>query len=217
MNKNLLQNIKDNQSGIALLLVILILSSLLVTMITISSIALRVGRGANQIKNSEIAYFTAESFVEKTLYEIERNRSIDITGLDDGLDIEGTQGEVTISENTQVTQITNLAASESYQLELDFTGLDLPNKLNVSCSQNAKMVYLKSSGTQDEYENCQDINSLEAGILRVINESGGSNTVTIEAQNGNDVFTTGITITAIGKYRQQERRLEVERTNWRVY
>jgi len=231
--KNVLQQLKNNESGMSLLLVILILSSLLITVTTISNVTLRVGRSATQIMNSEIAYFAAESAIEKTLYNVEKTRSIDTggnscsgynfegAGVCGMLDNEDVKWGVKITQNTANIQNISLKSGESYQLELDFDALDLPNKLSLSCPGNAKVIYLKKEGEQIKNLDCtSDIVVGTGGVLRIINEAGADNEIKIIPKKGDGstgVFTIGIDIMATGRYRNQERRIEVGRINWRIY
>ena len=70
-----LKNIHDN-SGVALVLTIIILANLLMITLIVTDVILRIGKSSQQIGESEIAYFAAESAMEQAIYKIEKEKSV---------------------------------------------------------------------------------------------------------------------------------------------
>jgi hypothetical protein len=79
MKKNL-SNLK-NESGIALVLSVLILANLIMIALVVSDVILRIGKTGHEISESEIAYFAAEGAMEKAIYEIEQNQDASDLGI----------------------------------------------------------------------------------------------------------------------------------------
>jgi hypothetical protein len=69
-----LNNLKDSQQGIAIVLSVLILSNLLMLTFIVADVIIRIGKSSQQISESEVAYFAAESAVEESIYQIEQNQ-----------------------------------------------------------------------------------------------------------------------------------------------
>ncbi|OGG86673.1 hypothetical protein A3B87_02480 [Candidatus Kuenenbacteria bacterium RIFCSPHIGHO2_02_FULL_39_13] len=61
----------NRQSGIALVLSVLILANLMMIALVVSDVILRIGKSSQGISQSEIAYFAAETAIEKAIYQIE--------------------------------------------------------------------------------------------------------------------------------------------------
>ncbi len=66
------------QSGIALVLSVLILANLMMIALVVSDVILRIGKSSQGISQSEIAYFAAETAIEKAIYQIEKNKDASI-------------------------------------------------------------------------------------------------------------------------------------------
>ena len=212
-----------NNPGISILLTILILSSMMILTLAISEIVLRVGRSSREIGYSEVAYYSAETGIEKAFYEIEKNRTI--SGLDS---LSGNLDELpTASWNLSVEQTNidgldweiDLDAGETLLLELDFTGLTYPNTLNISWTgASVKLITLTSDGDQDVYTSSGvSLNSLDTNLykLTIVNSGGSSSEITLDP-NGGDL-PIGIDLTATGEYKNSERIINVDRNNWQIY
>lgn len=74
------QSSQSNQAGIALILAVLILANLFIITVIVADVILRVGRSSQQIGESEIAYFAAESAIEEATYQIEKNKTAALLG-----------------------------------------------------------------------------------------------------------------------------------------
>lgn len=236
---------KINEKGISILLVVLILSSLIVITLAISNIVLRVGRTSRQIGYSEIAYYAAETGVEKALYEIETNRTV--VGLDGDSDNlseisnaswERTLVEITsyltdcatLGSNEGVCVDTagtinsgnplkiNLDADNSFQLDLNFSGLTYPDSITITWSGTGKIITLDGNGNQNTIEASPvTLNSLATNlyIVRMVNNDTSQIAFTITPSVNN--LPIGILLTGTGNYQNQQRIIEVERKNWQIY
>ncbi|OIP56175.1 hypothetical protein COU24_00800 [Candidatus Kuenenbacteria bacterium CG10_big_fil_rev_8_21_14_0_10_39_14] len=65
----------NRQSGIALVLSVLILTNLMMIALVVSDVILRIGKSSQGISQSEIAYFAAETAIEKAVYQIETSHN----------------------------------------------------------------------------------------------------------------------------------------------
>lgn len=68
------------EDGIALILTIIILSNLLIITLIVSDVVLRIGKSSQQISESEIAYYAAESSVEEAMYKIVKDKDASSLG-----------------------------------------------------------------------------------------------------------------------------------------
>lgn len=88
--KMFLKNKKENQKGVSLYLAVVILAILLPVAIGLSSIVIFQLKMTRELGNSVVAFYAADSGLEKALYEIEKNgneRTSHYEGaLDDGID-----------------------------------------------------------------------------------------------------------------------------------
>ena len=73
--------LKNDQQGIALVLTILVLANLLMITFAVTDVILRIGKTSQQISESEVAYFAAESAIEKSIYQIEQNKDASTLGV----------------------------------------------------------------------------------------------------------------------------------------
>ena len=69
--RNSSKSSRHNEDGIALVLSILILVNLLMITFVVTDTVVRIGRTSRQISQSEIAYFAAETAIERAIFEIE--------------------------------------------------------------------------------------------------------------------------------------------------
>lgn len=245
------QNKYNSRPGFSILLAILIMSSLTIMTIAMSDIVLRVGRTSKKIGQSEIAYYAAETAVEKALYYIEKSepRTIIIPGGGSGNLVNITDASWTriVSEDTDLTiecgegegqlhsdeegvcvdsagDITasnplqvQLNPGSSFQLDLDFQGLSLPNNLPISWSGTGKLIALGNVNGQNIYSSSETLHNLdtERYIIRLVNEGSVLLTFQLTPAGGN--LPIGILVIGTGIYQDQERVLEVERSNWQIY
>lgn len=75
-----LQKQLNNQSGIALVLSVLILANLLMITLVVTDVIFRIGKSSREISESEVAYFAAETATERAVYEIENNQNASSLG-----------------------------------------------------------------------------------------------------------------------------------------
>ena len=123
--------IRDNNSGITLLMSVLILSTLMVVVVAVSEITMTVGKSSREIGQSEIAYFAAESAVERALYPVEKLLTVD--GLNGSGTLSSSQGSWTRTV-TQNTQAPHQCQGTTYNVCVD--GSDL----NISASNPLKVI-----------------------------------------------------------------------------
>lgn len=212
-----------NQAGISVLLAIIVLTSLMVMTVAVFDLVFRAGKSSQEIGQSEVAYYAAETAVEKALYEIEYNRNV--SGLDnvsDSLDtVSGASWEralepVVAANPWQV----DIAPGESFQLELDFEDvsnvLNYPSSLTVNWTGNLKVVVFDKNNNQSVETSLFTLNNLATNLytIRVVNESGAMATLILSSSGD---LPMGIRLTGTGSYQGEERVVEVERTNWQIY
>lgn len=71
-----------NNSGIALVLAIIILANLMMITLIVTDVILRIGKSSQQIGEGEVAYYAAETATEEAMYQIEKNKTVvDLGGL----------------------------------------------------------------------------------------------------------------------------------------
>ncbi len=68
------------ERGIALILTIIILTNLLMITLIVSDVILRIGKSSQQISESEVAYYAAESSVEEAMYKIVKEKDASSLG-----------------------------------------------------------------------------------------------------------------------------------------
>ncbi len=112
---------KKDQNGFSVLLAILIMTSLIITTFALSDVVLRVGRSSRQIGQSEIAYYAAETAVEKALYQIEQNRTV--AGLDGETGVLAETGADWEREVKPITSLTIKCGEGEGELHSDEQGI----------------------------------------------------------------------------------------------
>ena len=217
----------SNQQGVTIFIALLILSSIVILAIAVSDIVVRASRSSTSIALSEIAYYAGEAGTEKALYQIEKTNSV--TGINDSYgslaEIDGANWECDLDSITVENPFSvDLESKESFQLELNFEDanddLNYPSQLNFSWTggQDVKANYLSfANGVQETTENTFNLTNLSQNlyIVRISNQSSGSRQIYVNATGGD--MLSGIRITCVGTYKDEQRIVEVERTNWRVY
>ena len=123
---------------------------------------------------------------------------------------------ITSAITSESPYVINLSADEQYQLELDFTGIDLPTSLNISWSGSGRIIVL------DKEFNQQVCNSSPCSVvtnnifyLKIINNDSSAKNFTLTT-TGNDL-PLGIRLNVTGDYKGQMRRLRIDRNNWQIY
>lgn len=205
--------------GISILLVIVILTSMMILILAISDIVLRVGKSSREIGFSEVAYYAAETGIEKAFYEIEKNRTVvNLDGLAGSLDnlSDADWNLVVAQTNGSDPYEFNLDAGETFLLEMDFTGLTYPNTLNITWTGSAKLITLTTDGDQDVYTSSGvALNNLDTNLYKITLVSSGGSAVTLDP-NGGDL-PIGIDLTATGEYKNSRRVINIDRENWQIY
>ncbi|MFH1456851.1 MAG: hypothetical protein ABIF17_01910 [Patescibacteria group bacterium] len=216
-----------NEYGVTIFIALLILSSIVILAIAVSDIVIRASRSSTSIVLSEVAYYSAEAGIEKALYQIEKMNSV--TG------INGSYGSMEeISDAVWECDLESVFSSnsfsvdldsgESLQLELNFedanSDLNYPSQLNFiwTGGQDVKANYLSFlNGTQETRESTFQLTNLSQNlyIVRISNNSSGSRGIHINATGGD--VPIGIQVICTGRYKGEERIVEVQRNNWQVY
>ena len=215
-------NIKNNQQGVTVFIAMLILSSVVVLAVGVSDLVVRTGKNTRQVGLSEIAYYAAETGIEAALYQIEHSRNVtELDGSSGNLDkISNASWSLELTESTVSSpyQIT-LPAGDSYQLELDFNGLEYPTSLTVSWSGGDVGAFsVDDANNIETLTSGSVLSSLDTKLYSfraTNNHASESATLILTASGGN--LPVGILITATGIYGEQSRVIEVERSNWQVY
>lgn len=162
------KNNHRKDKGISLILTILILSSLTVVTFAISDIVLRTGQSARKIGHSEIAYYAAETAVEKALYEIEKQKTI--RGLDGQID---NLEEITDANwSLSITPLINLTA-QCITVGGQEKGC-ITSSGNITTS-NPLTINLNSGSSFQLDLNFQDLLNLEPGLVENLQISCGNN------------------------------------------
>ncbi len=216
------KNIYKDKKGVSILLSILILSSLMVITIVVSKIVLRVGKTSRQIGHSEVAYYAAESAIERILFAIEKEMDLSnlttsgsLTEISDA----GWGVEIALEENNNPWQI-NLAAGESFQLDLNTDGLNYPTSIDIDWSSaDVSAIVVDPDNSVSpfiSYNSSFTLNNISTDlpVLRIINS--GSSSVSVELSSSG-TLPSSIIITATGNYLTEERKIEVERDLYQIY
>ncbi|MCX7778907.1 MAG: hypothetical protein N2259_01520 [Patescibacteria group bacterium] len=138
-------NFSQSQSGVSLLLVVLILGSLLAAGLMMSEVLVRQGQIVRATSFSELAYYAAESGVERAFYKINQEKVDPLTLTDsDTLPNNSSYllGLVNVITNT-VPWSVSLSTNQSFQLDLDLN-LAYPASLSVNASSPGGEVLLFS-------------------------------------------------------------------------
>ncbi|MDD5290337.1 MAG: hypothetical protein PHT40_04050 [Patescibacteria group bacterium] len=117
-----------------------------------------------------------------------------------------------------------LPAGDSFQLELDFLGLEdyLPNGIRIDGidDDNASTTIfnvIAGTMTTPTHLNNVDIPS-QGAVLKITNKSAATEDIEINSiDSGHADIPLSILVTATGIYKEQTRKIEVERKNWQIY
>lgn len=139
----------SNQS-ISLLLVLLIISTLLMAGLTIGDLVLRHAQATKGIEFSELAYFAAESAIEKVVYKVFKEYcNINTASCQPGAGGAATGylwtngPEYTINQSNIVVDtvsspwLATVSAGHAFQFSLDINGATYPTSLNISQNGNS--------------------------------------------------------------------------------
>jgi hypothetical protein len=167
-------NKKNREAGIALVLSVIVLAALIGLVIVVADLTTRATSDSNAIKATEIALAAAETAVELTIYDIEKNDK-NLTDFDPPITqslADGPPGafwyrEVKVStstpalcssgqpvctDNDDIISASNplsvtLQPGQSFQLDLDIGGAEYPNRVTVSWGgTNTRVIVLTPSG-----------------------------------------------------------------------
>jgi hypothetical protein len=117
-----------------------------------------------------------------------------------------------------------LPPSYSFQLELDFLGLEsfIPNALQIDGvnEDNASTtIFDVATGVMTAPEHLNHVSLLDQKpILKITNQSAETKIVEINSNDSGHVdVLLSLLITSIGTYQDQKRVIEVQRRNWQIY
>lgn len=239
----MIKKVSQNKQGISLILTILILSSLTILTLTISDVVLRTGRSTESIANSEVAYFAAETAVEKALYDVETSYSITNLNVSTPQQMSATKATWTrtviqnnafsiscatlgnnegiCSNNTAAglsasnPMYVKLNAGSSFQIDLRYAGLTLPNTMHVTWSSGTAKIILSQDSGQTTYTSSPFNTGSTQSNIRIINTGASLATFQIKPANGD--LAQSILITGVGNYKNYQRTLELEKRIWQIY
>ncbi|HPA25163.1 MAG TPA: hypothetical protein PLK76_00085 [bacterium] len=239
-----MKKIKNNQQGFSLLLTVLILASLMILTLTISDVVLRVGKSAESIGNSEVAYFAAETAVERALFQIEKNYSMaDLTvSTPQNMSTTNATWTRTVVQNNAFDVscadlgnneglcinnpgiisasnplIVKLNSGSSFQIDLRYSAMETPNNLKIEWSGGtAKVIGVNNDGVQTVSTTPGMDHEVEKNY-RIVNTTAGSGLMVFELKPSATNLATSITVTGIGNYKNSQRVLEVEKKVWQIY
>lgn len=230
------------QRGVTVLIAIVILASIIILVTAVSDLVVRSSQTAQDIGFSEVAYYAADTAIEKALYVIEREHSaLNLAATNISLaDVSGAtwSRQVTALTQTNVAcasvtsglcvngdQLTvKLAVDKSFQLDLDFSGLDYSTAINFR--QNfgvpAALVVLGKDGAQNTFELGPGVEKIielsNTAFVRLINQDTTSSIeIQLSPSGGSGNIPIGIIVQSTGIYQDQQRQIRMQRLNWQVY
>jgi len=230
--------------AISLIITILIISSILVSTITVGDIMIRHSQTVKSSEVSEIAYFAAESALEKASYEILKNYD-NVSSYDLG-------GSMTNDATYEITDVTlddrasfevTLGAGESFELALDFNGTNIyPANITLAqtgsvstdliiyecttggdprmCSSGYIQTFVSSIPSPSYILPYNDANIFEEDTkyykIRINNlDTSDSETYTLTPSADN--IPVGVDITAKGVYGGYERQAKSSFPKWQTF
>ncbi len=231
-----------HQRGVTILIAIVILASIIILVTAVSELVVRSSQTAQDIGFSEVAYYAADTAVEKALYVVEQEHSVnnlDATNIALA-DMPGATWSRTVSPLTQTSvacvsvasglcvngeQLTvKLAVDKSFQLDLNFIGLDYSTAINFrqSFGVPATLVVLGKDDTQNTFELGPGVEKIielsNTAFVRIINQdTTGSVEIQLSPSGGSSNIPIGILVQTTGIYRDQQRQIRMQRLNWQVY
>lgn len=231
-----------NQSGVSLLMIVLIIGVIIVATLAVSQIVLRQGRVTKEVEISEKAYFAAESGVEKAAYQIFKEglaiTSYNLNGtLTNGATYQVSSSDLTVDvknpetgqdiTQTQPWQIT-LSTGQAFSLALDINGATYPNTLRIerSGSQISELIirsWLKTGGGEEQifvidFPYDLNINSARFYQIRINNRSTGSETYTLRPTSpAGAKLPVGLLIKAKGSFSSYQRTVQGNFPRWQKF
>ncbi len=230
----------SNQS-ISLIITVLIISSILVSTITVGDVMIRHSQTVKSSEVSEIAYFAAESALEKASYGILKNY--------DNVSSYTLSGSMTNTAKYEVTDVSldnrtplipfevTLGAGESFELALDFNGTNIyPLILNIdqTASVSTDLIIYEcltiavpppprvcDSGYTQTFVSSLPYNlsiSEETKYYKIrINNLDASDSETYTLTPSADNIPVGVDITAKGVYGGYERQAKSSFPKWQTF
>jgi hypothetical protein len=225
----------NSRQGISLIITILIISSILVSTITVGDVLIRHSQTVKSVEDSEMAYFAAESVLEKAKYEIFKNyeniSSYSLSGsLDNGATYEILSTDIEYDSDFSI----ELGPGESFEIALDLNGIDLyPAALSITQNGSAPtdlIVYQCLTGgtprvcttgyTQTFYSalplNLSISEEDRYYRIRINNLSAFSSEIYNLSPSGGDL-PIGIDLIAKGVYGEYERRSRGNYAKWQIF
>jgi hypothetical protein len=256
------KKIKDQQSGLSLILSIVVLMAIFGLVIVVTDVAMDISASNRAIGTSEVALFAAETAAELTIYDVEYNNAgYGLTILPNDQEIVLTNDSAWWNREIQLATSSpglcnpadptiapspvcsanlgtintgnplqvNLPNGRSFQLDLDIQNANdyYPTHVFVTntsggasrllvLGRNAQVTHdpfngtvsVPSSGTLDPADNFK---------IRIYNDSGSTQTYTINTQTGNDELPLGLEIRAYGRYQDTRRDIVLVRPAWLIY
>lgn len=252
--------IKSQQSGISLILSIVVLMAIFGLVIVVADVAFDIRATSKAIGSSEVALFAAESAAELTIYNIENyGAGINLPPIPDQaitlpngnnaywnrevLAATTTPGLCTLADptirpspvctnsaGTVVSAVNPLLVTldnnRSFQLDLDIKRAtsSYPTHVYVDIGAGGSRLIVTGRNTQEIFTS-GNITIPQTGTLqleddykfRIINESGATQTYTIDTQVGHDELPLGLEIRTWGRYLATERNIVLIRPAWLIY
>lgn len=247
------QFIKNN-SGLTSLLTVIILVAVTGLSLIIATSNMIVVRINKSIGGSEKALYGAETAAEITIFQIEKEGGglslpqIVDKAMDSDPDVKWSR-EISVSyttpgvcnafkpkpicsdnsgniDNNNILYVT-LQDGERLQFDLNITGADYPDRLQISWTGSGSNVLVYTAGGQTEYTTSPvTIPEPGSGVLnpalgykiRITNNSGDTVTYTLRPQGGVTTdLPMGLLIKTEGKYQNYVRKLEIIRPVWVIY
>jgi len=215
---------KNNKSAISLLLTILIISSLLASTLTVSSFIVRYLRITKSVELSEMAYYSAESALEKVAYKVFKDYceigAGGTCGISGNLSL-GPYFEVKSEDITAYTVSSpwsiSLDPGKSFNFGLDLNGANYPSSITINRSgnQESELIIIERLKTEKSWSELVftssfpftlNISSNKYYRIRINNKGTGTETYTFSF-SGN--LPIGLKVnSSLGKYLGYQRKIE---------
>lgn len=241
------KNIKYNNDGIAIVLVMGLLAALMGLGLVASNLVLRESASVSGIEQSEIAYYAAEAGAERRIYlynkAFPRIPAIEILpqtcdNLTNNLEVitEARWKEIALALGTEANPWdVTIGNNQSFELSLDLEGVSYPNRLSVdrlNGGDSTVVVFQIDKVTSQETQNTRVGNPARVPgpgasdnfdfvnyyyRIKIGEENGGS--VYSINMIGNPSIVTSVSTTVCGEYQNGrfERQAEITYPKWEIF
>ncbi len=250
--KDIFLKAKNDNTGMTTLLVAIVLVAVSGLALIIANSNITVSRINQSIGGSEKAFYGAETATDITIFQIEKENgglslpvivdkvmdgdndvtwsrevlaSYETPGLCSAFKTKpicsNSSGDINDANPLNVT----LEDGEKFQFDLNISGADYPDSIEITWSGTGSTVLVFSNNGQTEYST-SPVTVPGSGVLdpdqgyriRITNSSGSTVTYTITPQGGiTTKLPMGLLVKTDGKYKKFIRKLDIIRPSWIIY